>query len=77
LSIFTRGLSKTRQGFLGRIAQLLGNSEIDEETWSDIEATLIQADLGIETTQTVLEYLQEAVRTEGLTRTEQLYNCLL
>ena len=76
LSIFTRGLSKTRQGFLGRIAQLFGSSEIDEETWSDIEATLIQADLGVETTQTVLEYLQEAVRTEGLTRTEQLYKTL-
>lgn len=76
MSIFKRGLSKTRQGFLGRIAQLFGNTEIDEDTWADIEATLIQADLGIETTQTVLEFLHEAVRNEGLTRNDQLYKTL-
>lgn len=76
MSIFKRGLTKTRQGFFGRIAQLFGNTEIDEDTWADIEATLIQADLGIETTQTVLEFLHEAVRTEGLTRTDQLYKTL-
>lgn len=72
VSIFRRGLSKTRQSFFGRISSMLGNSEIDEDTWDDIEAMLIQADMGIETTQTVLEFLQEAVENEGLTRTEQL-----
>lgn len=76
MGIFKRGLSKTRQSLLGRLSQLFGNTNIDEDTWSDIEATLIQADLGVETTETVLEYLREAVREEGLTKTEQLYAVL-
>jgi fused signal recognition particle receptor len=73
VGIFRRGLSKTRQSFFGRIAQVLGNTQIDDDTWDDIEAMLIQADLGIETTTTVIEYLQEAVREEGLTRNDQLF----
>lgn len=76
MGIFKRGLAKTRQSFLGRLSQLFGGSAIDEDTWTDIEATLIQADLGIETTNTVLEYLHEAVRAEGLTRSDQLYSVL-
>lgn len=72
MGIFRRGLEKTRQSFFGRLSQMFGATDIDEDTWADIEAMLIQADLGIETTQTVIEYLHEAVRTEGLTKTHQL-----
>lgn len=68
MSIFNKGLSKTRQSFFGRIAQMLGSSTIDEETWDDIEAILIQADMGVETTRTVLDEL----RRKGYTRTEDL-----
>lgn len=76
MSIFRQGLSKTRQSFFGRISQLLGNTEVTNETWDDIEAMLIQADLGVETTETVLEYLREASRDEGITRTSQLQRVL-
>lgn len=76
MGIFRRGLAKTRQSFFGRISQLFGNTDIDDDTWSDIEASLIQADLGIETTSTVIEYLQEAVREEGLTKANQLHKVL-
>lgn len=72
MGIFRHGLRKTRQSVFGRIAQLFGNSDIEDETWEELEAMLIQADMGIETTQTVIEYLQEEVRTRGLTKTNQL-----
>jgi len=76
LGIFSRGLSKTRQSFFGRISQLLGNSEIGEDTWDDLEAMLIQADMGIETTEVVIEYMQEHVRSAGITNTNQLQAAL-
>jgi fused signal recognition particle receptor len=76
VSIFKRGLSKTRNSFFGRISQMLGGDNIDEDTWDDIEALLIQADLGIETTETVLEYLKEAVQDEGITKTNELEKLL-
>ncbi|MCU0511824.1 MAG: signal recognition particle-docking protein FtsY [Anaerolineae bacterium] len=76
MGIFRRGLAKTRQSLFGRISQLFGNSDITPDTWDDIEATLIQSDLGTETTATVIEYLQEVVREEGLTRTGDLQKAL-
>jgi fused signal recognition particle receptor len=76
LSIFSKGLAKTRQSFFGRIAQVLGNSEIDDDTWDDIEAILIQSDMGVDTTQKVLDELKARVRREGITRPEQLQKAL-
>lgn len=72
MGIFRTGLSKTRQTFFGRIAQMLGNTEIDEDTWDDIEALLIQADLGVDTTQKVIDALKARVAREGITRADQL-----
>lgn len=72
MGIFRRGFRKTRQSVFGRIAQVFGNTDIEDETWEELEAMFIQADMGIETTQTVIEYLQEQVRARGLTKTNQL-----
>ncbi|PJF40723.1 MAG: signal recognition particle-docking protein FtsY [Chloroflexi bacterium] len=76
LSIFRSGLAKTRQSFFGRISQILGNTEIDDEIWDDIEAILLQADLGVETTQRVIDDLKNRVRKQGLTSAEQLNTAL-
>jgi fused signal recognition particle receptor len=76
LGIFRRGLSKTRQSFFGRISQMLGNTEIDDDTWDDIETLLIQADMGFDTTVKVIDALQERVRAEGMTTTDQLQTAL-
>lgn len=76
MSIFRSGLSKTRQSFFGRLTQMLGSSNIEDETWDDIEALLIQADLGVPTTQRVLSDLKARVRREGISRTEQLNKAL-
>lgn len=55
---------------------MLGSSNIEDETWDDIEALLIQADLGVPTTQRVLSDLKARVRREGISRTEQLNKAL-
>jgi fused signal recognition particle receptor len=76
VSIFRRGLTKTRSSFFGRIAQMFGSVSIDAETWDDLEAMLIQADLGVETTQTVMDYMREEVASKGITKTDQLEKLL-
>lgn len=65
---FRKGLSKTRSTFFGRIAQVLGRSDITDDTWDDIEAMFLQADVGVKTTNIVLKNLQ----SRGITRAEQL-----
>ena len=64
MTVFQRGLSKTRSSFFGRIANLFGASEVTAETWDDIEALLIQADLGVDTTTRVVHEL----KSRGLTK---------
>lgn len=70
------GLSRTSKAAFGQIATLLGTSEIINETWDDLETLLIQADLGLETTSSVLDSLKRIARTEGLTRANELFSAL-
>jgi len=67
-----KGLDKTRKIAFGRISNFLGTSEIDQETWEDLEALLVQADLGVETTLSVIEKLREVVTLEGITHADEL-----
>ena len=76
LSRWRSGLAKTSKSTFGRIAGLLGATEITSETWDDLEALLIQADLGIETAVEVVEALQRIVRDEGLLRSDELESVL-
>lgn len=79
MSIISRwkdGLSKTSKVAFGQIASILGASEINNETWDDLEALLIQADLGIETTSSILDALKRLTLTEGLIRADQLFSAL-
>lgn len=66
------GLERTRKVAFGRIATLFGATEISDETWDELEAILVQADMGIETTQSVIEALQRKVNEEGYTRSDDL-----
>jgi fused signal recognition particle receptor len=61
-------LAKTRQSFFGQITGLFGGTEIDEELWDDLEALLIQADVGVETTLELIEQVRQRVRQEGVTK---------
>ncbi len=70
-------MSKTRQSFFGRIGQMLGGGDtIDDDTWDEIEALLIQADLGVPTTQAVMKELKDRARRENVKRLDQLKTTL-
>lgn len=72
MSDYRKGMSKTRVSFFGRIKQMLGASQVTEETWDEIETLLIQADVGMETTLKLMERVRERYRREGMTRPEQV-----
>lgn len=69
-------LARTRRSVFGQIAGLLGATDIDDETWDDLEALLIQADVGVETTLGVVERMRERVRQEGIVRSNTLQETL-
>lgn len=69
-------LSRTRQAVFGQIANVLGTGDITDETWDDLEALLIQADVGIPTTQAIIEALRAQVVRNRLYRADQLTQAL-
>lgn len=76
LSKWKNGLAKTSKATFGQIATLLGASEITDETFEELEALLIKADLGIDTTEDILAALWDRERKEGFTKAAQLKDAL-
>jgi len=70
------GLAKTSKATFGQIATLLGTSEVSDSTYEELEALLIKADLGMETSESLLEVLWERERQEGITKTTELMTVL-
>ncbi|MER5463912.1 signal recognition particle-docking protein FtsY [Streptomyces sp. NPDC002668] len=65
------------QNSLGKgLLTLLSRDNLDEETWEEIEDTLLTADVGVAPTQELVERLRERVRVLG-TRTPQELRSLL
>jgi fused signal recognition particle receptor len=54
------------QGALGRgLLALLSRDRLDEDTWEEIEDTLLTADIGVGPTQQLVERLRTRLRVEG------------
>lgn len=78
-NIFTKwkeGLARTSKVTFGRIATIFGATEINDETWNELEAILVQADMGLDTAQSVLSDLRKKVNADGLTQTAELQAAL-
>ncbi len=69
-------LDRTRRVTLGRVAQLLGATEIDDAFWEALEAALIQSDVGVATATQVVEDLRQETARQGWTRGEQVQEAL-
>ncbi len=74
-NLFTKwkeGLAKTSKSAFGQITSLFGGSDITDETFEELEALMIQADLGVETSEEILAALWAREEKEGMTRASQL-----
>jgi len=65
-------LERTRRSALGRLSQLLGASEITAAAWEELEAGLIQADVGSALAAQITQQLRTQAAREGLTRASDL-----
>ena len=76
LSKWTNGLARTSKATFGQLATLFGATEISEETWEKLEALLIHADIGVDTTFNIIDRLEDRVDREGITKTSDLNSML-
>jgi fused signal recognition particle receptor len=61
-----QGLGKTRQGLVNQLKSIVGQGPLNKEAVEEIEAILLQADVGIEATDHIIETLQNKLREETL-----------
>lgn len=72
-----QSLTKTRNTFTEKIDNLFSvTKKIDEETLEELEELLISADIGVNTTQDLIEALRERAKTEKITDTDSLKTVL-
>jgi len=73
LKKWRESLTKTRDVAFGKVSTFFGATQISDDSWDELEALLIQADLGVDTTISLINNCQEQVDRQGLTKTEQLF----
>ncbi|MGH1565006.1 signal recognition particle-docking protein FtsY [Mumia sp. DW29H23] len=59
-------LSRSQSSLGKGLLALLGRDRLDEDTWEEIEDTLLTADVGVTPTQELVERLRTRIRVEGV-----------
>jgi fused signal recognition particle receptor len=61
-----QGVKRSRESWFGKIARLFDRTSVEDEVWDELEELLIAADVGVATTQKLIEKVKHRVRTEKL-----------
>ena len=64
-------LGRTRSAFSGAFGRIRGR-KIDDDTWDELEESLISADVGMATTTRLLDAVRSRAKEESVTEPEQL-----
>ena len=67
-----RGMEKTRRGLVTQLLNSMGDDPLTPETVDDLEAVLLQADVGVEATDAVLDALRRRINEEVVPPSEGL-----
>lgn len=68
-----KGLEKTKEGFFSKISRAVaGKSSVDIEVLDELEAALIAADVGLETTVKIIERIEARVARDKYVTTNEL-----
>lgn len=77
VNIFSKwksGLSKTSKTTFHQIHALFGGGDIDSSTFEDLEALLLQADVGVATTQVIIDTLKNVQIQNNIIKSTDLEN---
>lgn len=64
------GLTKSRNSFAESFANLFKANEIDDDFYDELEETLVMADLGVETTERIIDDLKVKVKEQKIKEAE-------
>ena len=61
------GVKRSREAWFGKIANIFDRSSLGDEVWGDLEELLVSADVGVETTNKLLNKVKQRVKADKLT----------
>ena len=67
-----QGLDKTRRSLVNQLRAIVGQGPLNQDAVAEIESLLLQADVGIEATDYIIESLQNKLRQETLPPSEAI-----
>ena len=68
-----KGLTKTRENFTHNIERLIiGYADIDDDLIDDLEETLLMADVGVKTTETLIAAVRKGIKQKEIRTPEDL-----
>jgi fused signal recognition particle receptor len=70
------GARKSRQTWFGRIASIFSRRSFGDEVWEELEELLVSADVGVETTNKLLNNVRQRVKTDRLSEPAQIREAL-
>ncbi|MEE9289103.1 MAG: signal recognition particle-docking protein FtsY [Bacteroidota bacterium] len=71
------GLSKTRESVFGKVSRLLvARTKVDDALLEELEETLIAGDVGVETTEQIIQKFKSRVRQDGYQTSDELIGLL-
>ena len=77
LAKLREGLSKTKNAIFGKIDALLKHFvKVDEDLLEELEELLITADVGVNTTEEILDRLRDEIREGRLKEPDQIKEAL-
>lgn len=72
-----KGLEKTRESLLGRLSRLVvGKSSVDDDFLDELEAILMSSDVGLETTNKIIQRVQQKVSNSKYINASELNEML-
>ncbi len=74
-SFFER-LGKARSAFTGYLGDLVGLSRVDAEAWEELEEALIRADIGVSTSMSLIEDVQQRAKDNKVEDGKQVLGLL-
>ena len=67
VKIYEKGLTKSRQGFVSKLANLTNKyNKVTEKYFEELEEILIMADIGVNTVMSFMDRLRDRVRSEHI-----------
>ncbi len=76
LAATTKAVKRSRDSWFGKIARLFDQNKVDIEVWEQLEELLIAADVGVTTTQKLIDKVKGRVRSERLSEPGQVREAL-